>query len=71
MIEVASCLSRVDVSSAVQITSGKRCNAESRLHLQMAGEPAQPTDVGGEGRLSGDETDAKPDRRGRFLLFGR
>lgn len=40
----------------------------------MAGEPAEPTGLGGEaeqGQLMGEETDAKPDRRGRFLLFGR
>ncbi|XP_073345780.1 caspase-7 isoform X1 [Pagrus major] len=39
----------------------------------MAGEPVGPAELGGEvdeGKLSGDETDAKPDRRGRFLLFG-
>lgn len=39
--------------------------------MQMAGEPANPTELGDEeGKLSGDEIDAKPDRRGRFLLFG-
>lgn len=40
----------------------------------MAGKPVEPTGLGGEveeGKLGGDETDAKPDRRGRFLLFGR
>lgn len=38
----------------------------------MAGEPAEPTELGAEeGTLVGDVTDAKPDRRGRFLLFGR
>lgn len=40
----------------------------------MAGEPAELTELGGEtgeGMLTVDETDAKPDRRGRFLLFGR
>lgn len=38
----------------------------------MAGEPAKPTELEGEEELAGagDETDAKPDRRGRFLLFG-
>lgn len=40
----------------------------------MEGEPAEPTGPGGEaegGQMVGDETDAKPDRKGRFLLFGR
>uniref|UniRef100_A0A1A7XCV5 Caspase 7, apoptosis-related cysteine peptidase n=1 Tax=Iconisemion striatum TaxID=60296 RepID=A0A1A7XCV5_9TELE len=39
----------------------------------MAGEPAEPTELGGEAgeEASGDETDAKPDRKGRFLLFGK
>ena len=44
----------------------------------MAGKPEEGTELGGEeeeeeeeeGRLVGDEADAKPDRRGRFLLFG-
>lgn len=42
--------------------------------MQMAGEPVEPTELGGEveeGEQPGDQTDAKPDRRGRFLLFGR
>lgn len=40
----------------------------------MAEEPAELSELGGEageGMLTVDETDAKPDRRGRFLLFGR
>lgn len=40
----------------------------------MAGEPAEPTGLGSEaeeGQLTGDDIDAKPDRKGRFLLFGR
>lgn len=38
----------------------------------MAGEPTKPTELGvEEGEMVGDQTDAKPDRRGRFLLFGR
>lgn len=39
----------------------------------MAGEPAEPTELGGEAETEeqiGDDVDAKPDRRGRFLLFG-
>lgn len=39
-----------------------------------AGEPAGETALetqDEERKLSGDETDARPDRRGRFLLFGR
>ena len=39
-----------------------------------AGEPAEPSELGAEteeATLTGDQTDAKPDRRGRFLLFGR
>lgn len=40
----------------------------------MAAEESDvPTDLGAEveeGKLTGDVTDAKPDRRGRFLLFG-
>lgn len=40
----------------------------------MAGEHVEPTELGDEveeGKQLGDESDAKPDRRGRFLLFGR
>lgn len=42
--------------------------------MQMAGDHVEPPELGGEaegGKQSGDETDAKPDRKGRFLLFGR
>lgn len=35
----------------------------------MAGEPAEPTEL--EGGIEEDQTDAKPDRQGRFLLFGQ
>lgn len=43
--------------------------------LQMAGEPAETPELGPqveeEQQEQGDQTDAKPDRRGRFLLFGQ
>lgn len=42
--------------------------------MQMAGEPAEISELGGEaeeGHHSEDDIDAKPDRRGRFLLFNR
>lgn len=42
--------------------------------MQMSGGAAEPPELGGqvqEGKQPGDETDAKPDRSGRFLLFGR
>ncbi|XP_077358473.1 caspase-7 isoform X2 [Festucalex cinctus] len=40
----------------------------------MAGEPAEKTQLGGledEEEMAVDVTDAKPDRKGRFLLFGK
>lgn len=40
----------------------------------MAGYAGEPTELGGdceEGTLENDETDARPDRKARFLLFGR
>lgn len=40
---------------------------------QMAGEPAEKTQLGDleeKEQMSMDTTDAKPDRKGRFLLFG-
>lgn len=42
--------------------------------MQMAGEPAEISELGGEdkeGHPSEDDIDAKPDRGGRFLLFKR
>lgn len=42
--------------------------------MQMAGEPTEISDLGDEveeGGQSDDDVDAKPDRRGRFLLFKR
>lgn len=35
-----------------------------------AGEPSELGEGGGDVPVT-DETDAKPDRKGRFLLFGR
>ncbi|KAG7227926.1 hypothetical protein INR49_013720 [Caranx melampygus] len=43
--------------------------ANSFHPVQMAGEPCERADLGGEVE-EGDQTDARPDRRGRFLLFG-
>lgn len=43
----------------------------------MAGEPVKAPELGPqveeeeEQQQEGDEADAKPDRRGRFLLFGQ
>lgn len=40
--------------------------------MQMAGERAEKSELGGEGEEGHqheDDIDAKPDRRGRFLLF--
>lgn len=45
-----------------------------RKSMQMAEEPTEISDLGGEveeGSQSEDDVDAKPDRRGRFLLFKR
>lgn len=42
--------------------------------MQMSGGAAETPELGGqveEGKQLRDETDAKPDRSGRFLLFGR
>lgn len=42
--------------------------------MQMAGEPTEISDLGAEveeGGQSEDGVDAKPDRKGRFLLFKR
>lgn len=42
--------------------------------MQMAGEPSEISDLGGEVGEEGqseDDVDARPDRRGRFLLFKR
>lgn len=42
--------------------------------MQMAGELAEMSELGGEveeGCQNEDDVDAKPDRRGRFLLFKR
>lgn len=44
--------------------------------LQMAGETAETPELGAqveeeEQQEQGDQADAKPDRRGRFLLFGQ
>lgn len=49
---------------------------EHAISMQMAGEPAEISELEGEGeveegRQSEDDIDAKPDRRGRFLLFKR
>lgn len=39
----------------------------------MAGEPFEHTELGGDvdENPTGDTVDAKPDRKGRFLLFGK
>lgn len=42
--------------------------------MQMAGEPGEISELGGEveeGHQNEDDVDANPDRRGRFLLFKR
>lgn len=39
--------------------------------MQMAGEPAEIPELGGEAEEGQDEVDTRPDRTGRFLLFKR
>lgn len=47
---------------------------EYAFSMQMAAEPAEISELSGEveeAHPSEDDVDAKPDRRGRFLLFKR
>lgn len=60
------------VQLSLKHNTSRQAKMQCVCSLQMAGEPAEPTGLGvEEGKSVGDETDAKPDRRGRFLLFGR